>query len=65
MTTKNEIKNKVTEITGFQVSIKDNGKFWTISNKESDKGSFGKDKAEIMAAFEVTRFDGGSFDVVK
>lgn len=62
---KNEIKNKVTEITGFKVSIKDNGSFWTVSNKESDKGSFGKFINKIKSAFEITRFDGGSFDIVK
>ena len=65
MSNKAQMKNTIKQITGFNCGIRDNGSFWTISNKDSDKGSFGKFEQEIKSLFNVTRFDGGSFNIQK
>ena len=62
---KNTIKTQIQEITGFRISVRDNGEVLTVSNKDGDKGSFGSFKDEICNKFNVVRFDGGSFDVAK
>ena len=59
------IKLQIQEITGFRVLIRNNGDVLTVSNKDSDKGSFGTFKSKIFNAFDVARFDGGSFDILK
>jgi hypothetical protein len=61
-----QVKSKAAEITKQAVKVRDNGKYFTVSRADSttDNG-FGKYEDELHSAFNVTRLDGGSFDVAK
>ena len=62
----NEIKKQTEAITGLKVSVSDNGRFYTVSNKQSHLGNgFGFFVPALNSAFTVLALDGGSFQVQK